>query len=154
MAITAHSLKNYQVQISAGNHLFVSDEPLGVGDDAGPEPFDLLLASLASCTIITLHMYARRKNWPLERVDAVLDMTAVENRSPEGERQRTTRIETRLTLHGPLDPAQIQRLEEIAGRCPVHRALKGEIQIDTIAVSAGASPAAPNVVTPPPAAVE
>lgn len=127
MSITASSLKNYQVQINAGNHAFVSDEPVGIGDDAGPSPFDLLLSSLASCTIITMHMYAKRKNWPLERVEMRLSLAGAE--PPVGSQDKTTIIISDLVMHGDLTPEQVQRLEEIAHRCPVHKVLRGEIQI-------------------------
>jgi putative redox protein len=129
MGITARSLRNYQVEITAGNHQLVSDEPVGIGDDAGPNPFDLMLAGLASCTIITLQMYARRKKWPLEGVEMGLDMTSTERRGPGGARERSSVIEMELTFQGPLSEAQIRRLEEIATRCPVHRTLSGDIQI-------------------------
>src|SRR5574338_1616845 len=103
MSITARSLKNYQVEITTGSlHTFISDEPPAMGgDDAGPSPFDLLLAGLASCTIITLHMYARRKNWPLERVDMQASLRAVET-TVDGVRLRSSVIDTRLSFHGPL----------------------------------------------------
>ena len=131
MSITAHSLHNYQVAITAGNHQFVSDEPPGIGDDAGPEPFNLLLASLVSCTIITLQMYARRKNWPLEQVEMAADIRSVEVIDDTGQKSRSSVIETRLTFHGPLTREQLMRLEEIAARCPVHRTLLGNSEILT-----------------------
>jgi putative redox protein len=131
MTITARSIKNYQVEITAGNHQFLSDEPLGIGDDAGPNPFELLLAGLASCTIITLQMYAQRKNWPLEQVEMSLDMRSVENLNSEGIKTRSTLIDCRLNLQGELTQEQIQRLTDIASRCPVHRTLSGEIEITT-----------------------
>ena len=130
MSVTARSLTNYQVEIRAGSHTFISDEPVGIGDDAGPGPFDLLLGALASCTIITLHMYARRKSWPLERVEMSLDMRSIEN-VIDGDKVRSSMIDTRLTFHGPLTPEQTKRLEEIAERCPIHRTLRGEIGIST-----------------------
>lgn len=129
MAITARSVKGYQVEIDAGNHTFISDEPLGLGEDAGPCPFDLLLASLASCTVITLNMYARRKNWPLEGVEVSMDIRSSEIQAPDGGKARSSIIDSRLTFRGPLSVEQIQRLEEIAHRCPVHRTLKGDIKI-------------------------
>jgi putative redox protein len=131
MTITARSIKNYQVEITAGNHQFLSDEPLGIGDDAGPNPFELLLAGLASCTIITLQMYAQRKNWPLEQVEMSLDMRSVENLNSEGIKTRSTLIDCRLKLQGDLNQEQIQRLTDIASRCPVHRTLSGDIAITT-----------------------
>lgn len=128
--ISAHSRSKYQVDIQAGNHHFISDEPAGIGDDAGPSPFDLLLSGLASCTIITLHMYANRKNWPLEKVDMEASIRSVETQT-DGNKTRNSVIDTQLTFHGPLTTEQLVRLGEIASRCPVHRTLKGEIQILT-----------------------
>lgn len=134
--ITAQSRSKYQVDIQAGNHRFISDEPVGIGDDAGPSPFDLLLSGLASCTIITLHMYANRKNWPLERVDMEASIGSMENRTGDG-KTRSIIIDTQLTFHGPLTTEQTVRLGEIASRCPVHRTLKGEIQIQTRVANLG-----------------
>jgi putative redox protein len=129
MSVTARSMTNYQVEIQAGRHTFVSDEPLGIGDDAGPDPFQLLLSGLASCTVITLQMYARRKSWPLEGVTVEMDIQSDETRTPAGERHRSSQISMKLTFQGDLTAEQMQRLEEIAHRCPVHRTLKGDIQV-------------------------
>ncbi len=136
MAIVARTLRNYQVEITAGKHTFLSDEPLGIGDDMGANPFDLLLSSLASCTIITLHMYAKRKDWPLEAVEAAVDIQSGIIPNPDGtfpacSDGHCSNINIVLTFHGPLTAVQIRRLEEIAGRCPVHRVLKGEIHISS-----------------------
>ena len=62
MQITAQSSTNVQVRIMAGRHELIADEPLDIGDDAGPDPYSLLLSSLAACTIMTGKMYAGRKN--------------------------------------------------------------------------------------------
>lgn len=131
MAITARSATNYQVEITSGKHTFVSDEPVGVGDDAGVCPFDLVLSGLASCTIITLEMYARRKNWPLEQVKLVMDVSSREILAEDGSKSRSSVIESRLTFFGPLTVEQIRRLEEIADHCPVHRMLIGDLSIQT-----------------------
>lgn len=130
MTITARSLSNYQVEITADRHQFISDEPVNIGgDDAGPSPFDLLLASLASCIIITLQMYSKRKEWPLEQVEISLDIRVSESRSPDGTRLNTSIIEPQLTLHGPLTSEQMRRLEDIANRCPVSRTLEGDVKV-------------------------
>lgn len=131
MTVTAHTMQGYQVEIKAGRHTLVSDEPQPIGDDAGPGPFELVLAGLVSCTVITLQMYARRKNWPLERVDMRADIRSVEERLENGSKTRRSIIDTHITFHGPLSHEQMERLEEIASHCPVHRALKGSIEINS-----------------------
>lgn len=129
MSVYAKSTTNYQVQVQAGNHSFLSDEPIGIGDDAGPCPFDLVLAGLASCMIITVEMYARRKGWPLEHVEISLELHSVEVRTPDGGKTRDSVVETALTFLGPLSAEQMKRLEVISSHCPVHRMLEGNIQI-------------------------
>jgi putative redox protein len=131
MGITARSLTNYQVEITADQFNFIVDEPEGIGDGAGPQPFNMLLSALASCTIITLQMYARRKNWPLEKVELSMNIRSQEVPLPEGGKSRSSLIETELVLHGPLTPEQLKRLEEISTRCPVHRALTGDIEVQS-----------------------
>jgi uncharacterized OsmC-like protein len=69
MNLTAKNSTNVQVRIQAGRHEIIADEPLGVGDDAGPDPYSLLLSSLAACTIMTVQMYAKRKKWLLEGIE-------------------------------------------------------------------------------------
>jgi uncharacterized OsmC-like protein len=128
MGIYASSTQNYQVNITAGNHSFLVDEGIGVGDDLGPDPFDLFISSLASCMIITAKMYAKRKSWPLEKVTAKCELTSTETVSSEGKKERHTTIEINLAFFGHLTPEQVSRLGEIASRCPVHRIVKGEIK--------------------------
>ena len=138
MSITARSRSRYQVEIQAGNHQFISDEPTSIGgDDAGPSPFDLLLASLASCTIITLQMYAGRKQWPLDGVEVQLNIRSDEQVAPDGKKHRSSVIEMDLSYSGPLSMEQIERLNDIATRCPIHRTLTGDVKI--LAKSAGAT---------------
>lgn len=140
MAVRARSLQNYQVEITTGasGHQFISDEPEALGgDDAGPSPFDLLLAGLASCTVITLHMYARRKNWPLESVEFEADIRSVDT-VISGVKTRSSVIDTKVFFHGPLTEEQLRRLGEISERCPVHRTLSGDIKIATTVINAQA----------------
>jgi len=122
-------------EIEAGGHHLVSDEPLDLGGtDAGPTPYDLLVAALGSCTAITLQMYARHKGWPLLGVEVRLTHGKIHARDCaecETKEGRIDRIEREIVLQGALDEAQRARLLEIADRCPVHRTLTSEIQIST-----------------------
>ena len=122
-------------EIAAGRHRFSADEPADYGgDDSGPTPYDLLLAGLGACTTMTLRMYAERKGWPLDRAEVRLShekIHAQDCADCETREGRIDRIERRLTLDGPLDAAQREKLLEIADKCPVHRTLTGEIKINT-----------------------
>lgn len=116
-------------------HLLRADEPVSVGGDAsGPGPYDFLLAGLGACTAMTLRLYARRKELPLERVTVTLAhdrIHAEDCETCETKAGRVDRIKRRLEIEGPLDDAQRQRLREIADMCPVHRTLESEILIET-----------------------
>ena len=135
MKVTAKSIKNYQVQIEAGNHEFIADEPLGVGDDAGPNPYALLLSALGSCKVMTVLMYARKKEWPLEDVEVSLEtyrIHAKDCKNCESDPDaKVTVIETEIAFKGDLTDEQIERLGEISTRCPVHKTLTSEIKIST-----------------------
>lgn len=114
---------HYQTHITAGRHHLWADEPRPTGgQDEGMDPFSLLLASLGSCTAITLRMYADRKQWPLEGIGIELSMT-------EGRAEGKARIHKKITLTGALDAAQRARLMEIADRCPVHRLMENHPEI-------------------------
>ncbi len=112
---------------------FIADEPTDVGGDGlGPTPYDLLLGALGTCTSMTLHMYARRKNWPLKAVEVWLThdrVHAFDCEECEKEDGYIDRITREFVLVGDLTEAQRIRLSEIASRCPVHRTLTNEIKI-------------------------
>ncbi|MFI6843074.1 OsmC family protein [Kitasatospora sp. NPDC050467] len=113
----------FHVDVKAGTHPLTSDEPVRRGgSDSGPEPFALLLASLGSCTAITLRMYAERKEWPLESVRVRLGYET------DGRNGRITR---RVALSGALDDTQRTRLLDICERTPVTLALRAGVAIDT-----------------------
>ena len=125
----------YQQEIMSGPHQFLADEPLKVGGlDSGPGPYDLLLAGLGACTSMTLRLYAERKDLPLERVTVRLTherIHAEDCAECETKHGSIDRIDRKIALEGALEPADRERLMEIADRCPVHRTLKSEIDIRT-----------------------
>ena len=122
-------------EIAAGPHHFRSDEPTSAGGtDSGPTPYDLLLAALGSCTSMTFAMYARRKQWPLERVTVHLRQSRVHAEdcaTCETQDAKLTVIEREIQLDGPLGEEQRARLLAIANRCPVHLTLTSKIDIRT-----------------------
>ena len=140
MGVHVISQENLQVELTAGRHRWLADEPDGLGDDTGPNPYQLLLGALGACTAMTVQLYARRKGWPLEGVEVELDTHKIHARDCEDcESDPDTRVNIvtlELTLRGDLTPEQLQRLEEIAGRCPVHRTLTTETKIRTRLVPA------------------
>lgn len=121
--------------VEAGPHQFFADEPLGVGDDTGPNPYDLLLAALGACTAMTLRMYAAQKQWSLTDVEVTLTHNREHSADCNDCDKPTSKIDviTRvLRLEGDLDDTQRERLKEIAERCPVHRTLMAaDKQINT-----------------------
>jgi len=125
----------YAQTILVGHHSFHGDEPFDVGGrDAGPNPFELLLAALGTCTNITVRMYADRKGWPLEDVQVRLAYSTLPAEVcglSNSEAQLANGIEEELIVVGNLSEAQRKRLAEIAARCPVHRTLGSPIQICT-----------------------
>lgn len=134
--VTVTSKINLQneVQYGAPRKTFLIDEPASLGgDDTGPDPYTLLLAALGGCISLTVTMYARRKNWPLERVIVRLNHERIHAKDCE-ECERTTegfvqRIKRSVTLEGNLTDEQRTRLQEIAHKCPVHKTLTSEIVI-------------------------
>jgi putative redox protein len=132
------SARAFRQEVRVGRHALVSDEPLAAGGaDAGPTPYDLLLASLGTCISMTLGVYSRRKGWPLENVRVRLRHSrahAADCESCETMNAMIDRIDCEIELEGGLDAAQRARLLEIAGRCPVHRTLTSKIEIHKVLV--------------------
>jgi len=123
----------FKTDVRAGRHTLVADEPRSVGGtDAGPSPYDLLSAALATCTSMTLHMYAAHKKVDLESVTVRVKhgkIHAQDCEDCESDSGRIDEFQRSISLQGSLSDAQRQRMLEIADRCPVHRTLEGEIKV-------------------------
>ena len=141
--VIVSSLSSLKNEVRYGvDHKFITDEPIEAGgEDAGPDPYTLILAALGSCISMTVTLYARRKNWPLERVIVRLRQGRVHaadcedcNHAPEG---YIHRIERSVTFEGDLSEEQRARLQEISHKCPVHKTLSSEIVISEMKDAAG-----------------
>jgi putative redox protein len=134
--VTDKGSGSYTQEITAGHHRLVADEPRPIGDDAGPTPYDLLLAALGACTSMTVRMYANRKGWPLERVRVTLRHSRIHAEDCadcETKKGFISQIDRDIELIGELDDTQRERLMAIAERCPVHQTLTSEVHITTTA---------------------
>ena len=115
--------KNYTTVISNGRHLIVADEPKeDGGQDEGFNPFELLLAALATCTTATLKMYADRKGWVIKNINITLSME---------ENDTSQYIKRRIKVEGDFTEEQLKRLLLIAEKCPVHKMLSSPNKIET-----------------------
>lgn len=129
-AITELDRSHYRTKVYAGGHFIYSDEPADVGGtDEGMTPAALLLASLGSCTAITIRMYADRKGIALELIKIHL---SIENK--EEALSKDTRITRKIELTGNMTAAEQQRLIEIGNLCPIHKILSNPIGIETFMI--------------------
>ncbi|ARN71000.1 osmotically inducible protein C [Nonlabens tegetincola] len=126
---------DYTTSIKAGDHYITADEPLSVGgNNFGPTPYELVSSGLAACTVMTLHMYARRKQWPLDHVECHVSYSKEHAADCEHCEENSAKIDTfkrGIKITGDLDEKQIDRLLQIADKCPVHRTLHSETQVIT-----------------------
>jgi uncharacterized OsmC-like protein len=120
-------------KVVTGKHRLQADEPVSYGGgDAAPGPYDYLLIALGVCTSMTIGLYARRKKLPLENITVSLRhlrIHAKDCEECETKQGMLDRIDVEVQLSGAISPEQHARLMEIAGKCPVHRTLKSEIDI-------------------------
>lgn len=124
MRAVARQREKFTHDVKAGRHTVTVDEPVEEGgDDLGPSPQELLAAALASCTAVTMEMYAHRKGWDVSGL-------LVDCRYTPAERGCPTRFELILKLPAHLEDEQMERLRVIAAKCPVHRTLEGEVAFD------------------------
>lgn len=123
-AITELDESHFKTKIFAGGHLIYADEPTSLGGtDEGMSPGALLLASLGSCTAITIRMYADRKSIPVTNIK--IDLAICK----EEEMSKTTTISRKMTFSGDLSQEQHERLLQIADKCPIHKLLSNPIRI-------------------------
>ena len=124
MRAIARQRERYTHDVKAGDHTITVDEPVtSGGEDLGPSPQELLAAALASCTAVTMEMYAQRKGWDTNGLAVDVQYTPAERGCP-------TKFELVLKMPAHLDEEQIERLKVIAAKCPVHRTLEGEVAFD------------------------
>lgn len=125
----------YTTQIKLGKHTLIADEPIKYGgNDFGPSPYEYLSAALASCTTITVQMYAKRKEWDLTHIQVDVDYDKKHALDCENCEDKTAKIDTfskNITFSGNLTEEQITRLLNISKKCPVHKTLENKIQIIT-----------------------
>jgi putative redox protein len=135
VAVRETGVSKFQNMVTIGPHRLVADEPASAGgDDAGPSPYDFVLAGLGACKSMTMRLYAERKAFPLERATVTLHhrkIHAEDCAECETKEGMLDQIEVAIGLEGPLDADQRKRILEIADRCPVHRTLTSEIRIVT-----------------------
>ena len=133
--VIVRSVSNLRNEVIYGpGHTLITDEPVDAGgEDAGPDPYTLLLAALGSCISMTVTLYARRKQWPLERVTVRLWQKRIHAKDcqqcGEGTEGYIHQIERTVTFEGNLTEEQRARLKEISHKCPVHKTLTSQIVI-------------------------
>lgn len=125
----------YTTYISSGNHKVIADEPVKVGGhDYGPNPYDYVSIGLATCTAMTMHMYARHKEWNLKNVTIQISHAkehATDCANCDDPKSRIDRFVKKISMTGDLTAEQHNRLMEIADRCPVHRTLLETVEIES-----------------------
>ena len=124
MRATARRRSKFTHDLKVRRHRMTADEPEEMGgEDMGPSPQELLAASLASCTAITIEMYAKRKGWNVDGLQVDCDYTPAE-------RGCVTRFELVMRMPAHLSEDQVEALQIIAAKCPVHRTLEGEVAFE------------------------
>jgi putative redox protein len=124
MRAVARQRSKFTHDLEVRKHRLTADEPEDHGgDDQGPSPQELLAASLASCTAVTMEMYAKRKGWNVDGMEVDCDYTPAE-------RGCVTRFELVMRMPAHLSEDQVESLRVIAAKCPVHRTLEGEVAFD------------------------
>jgi len=133
--ITAKLNQGMAVQLSNGRHEWLADEPLAAGGtDTGPDPYELLLSSLAACTCVTIAWYCRHKGLALTSVSTTYDFSRIHADDCEDcdvpEKGFIEQITSNVHIEGDFDESQRKRLSQIAQRCPVHKTLAHGVKFD------------------------
>ncbi len=129
----ARQTKGMRHEVEVDGHSVAVDEPVDAGgSDTAPSPTRLLAAALASCTALTVEMYAARKEWDVSGIEVVVDFAG----APKPGEDASFAVE--LKLPPGLDEDQIERIATIAGKCPVHRTLTSSVGIETKTSTLGA----------------
>ena len=140
VVVVRGSAKGVAQEVFIGRHHLTADEPADLGGtDSGPSPYELLLAALGACTSMTVAMYARRRQWPLEEVSVRMKHSKIhaeDCESCETKEGMLDRVESEIELAGELTAEQRAKLLEIAKKCPVRRTLTSEIDVRTRLASA------------------
>ena len=125
----------FTTAMKVGNHHLTADEPTSFGgNDFGPSPYELVSAGLSACTVMTIQMYAKRKGWPLENVEVHTSYGKSHAQDCDDCETNSAKIDTfnrDIRFKGDLDEKQIERLLQIADKCPVHKTLHSDTQIVT-----------------------
>ena len=125
----------FTTEMKVGNHFLMADEPTSFGgNDYGPSPYDLVSAGLSACTAMTIQMYVKRKGWDLQNVEVHTNYSKSHATDCEDCENASAKIDTfnrEIKLTGNLDDKQIQRILQIADKCPVHKTLHNEVQVIT-----------------------
>jgi putative redox protein len=124
MRAIAQQQDNLRHKVKVGSHTITADEPTdNGGNDDGPSPQELLAASLASCTAITMELYAKRKGWDVAGLTVDVEYTPAARGS-------VTHFHLLMKMPAHLSEEQVERLQAIAAKCPVHRTLEGEVAFE------------------------
>ncbi|MDT0607127.1 bifunctional alpha/beta hydrolase/OsmC family protein [Croceitalea rosinachiae] len=133
------AIDGFTTQLKVGNHYLIADEPQSFGgNDYGPSPYELVSAGLSACTVMTIQMYAKRKGWVVDNVEVHTSYSKSHAEDCENCEDNTAKIDTfnrEIKFTGDLDDKQIQRLLQIADKCPVHKTLHSETQVITTLVN-------------------
>ncbi len=124
---------NFKTVMTAGQHELISDEPKNIGgSDEGPDPYDYLMMSLGSCTVITIRMYAERKGWDFKNIYMELRHQkdyAEDCKDCDDPKAKIDVIEKEIIIEGDLSDDQLERLLEISKKCPVHKTMQGDLEL-------------------------